>query len=335
MQALRHTLVALVLLLWSASAFAQDDWDKVLDRYESICVQCLEMRKQIIAGEAVASSRVTDALSELSHLRGQLQAAGGRMSTAQKKRFDSIRKRYEAASGEKRPGERKTAAAVSKTAAKKSGGQHTPKEAASAEPSQQARTPSGPSLSHLSAPVSAPPPIPAKESRLPARIPETSHPPVVPPAIRLDVIALAQIGSCLSEGIFVSISQGQWGGYLSVRSNFVPSGSLYGISSAGDIAGGGKFWGNGASRYGTWTASGGVLYRPCGNEIGLWLGGGYACRTLAWQDIEGRWARVEDFNASCFSAEAGITATWGHFDALAGVCIQNSLEFILGVGVSF
>ena len=302
MQALRHTLVALVLLLWSASAFAQDDWDKVLDRYESICVQCLEMRKQIIAGEAVASSRVTDALSELSHLRGQLQAAGGRMSTAQKKRF---------------------------------GGQHTPKEAASAEPSQQARTPSGPSLSHLSAPVSAPPPIPAKESRLPARIPETSHPPVVPPAIRLDVIALAQIGSCLSEGIFVSISQGQWGGYLSVRSNFVPSGSSYGISSAGDIAGGGKFWGNGASRYGTWTASGGVLYRPCGNAIGLWLGGGYASRTLSWQDIEGRWARVEDFSASCFSAEAGITATWGHFDALAGVCIQNSLEFILGVGVSF
>ena len=99
MPALRHTVIVIIALLVSVTVRAQDDWDSVLDRYEEICSRCIELRERITAGEAVPNAEVTGLLGELSRLRTLIQDSRGRMSAAQRKRFNAIRNRYDTRTG--------------------------------------------------------------------------------------------------------------------------------------------------------------------------------------------------------------------------------------------
>ena len=69
-------------------------WDRVLDRYESLCNECLAMKRKAEAGEKVSTKSLTRVLSDLEELRNVLKDAGGSMSPEQLSRFDNIRRRY-------------------------------------------------------------------------------------------------------------------------------------------------------------------------------------------------------------------------------------------------
>ena len=99
-QIVRYLLVAAIcLILGRATAFGQTDWDAVLDRYEHISEQCLELRAKVVSGAAVADRSLAGLLQELSQLKSTLQGASGKMSPAQRKRFARIRDEYERAVG--------------------------------------------------------------------------------------------------------------------------------------------------------------------------------------------------------------------------------------------
>ena len=76
-QIVRYLLVAAIcLILGRATAFGQTDWDAVLDRYEHISEQCLELRAKVVSGAAVADRSLAGLLQELSQLKSTLQSDG-------------------------------------------------------------------------------------------------------------------------------------------------------------------------------------------------------------------------------------------------------------------
>ena len=97
----------LVFCLFASSgvASAQNDWDSVLDRYESITAQCKALRDKVAAGEPVSQKSVTSLFGELGRLRNMLQQSSGKMTKAQSERFERIRRSYDGSvpAGEPRP----------------------------------------------------------------------------------------------------------------------------------------------------------------------------------------------------------------------------------------
>ena len=87
----------LVFCLFASSgvASAQNDWDSVLDRYESITAQCKALRDKVASGEPVSQKSVTSLFGELGRLRNMLQQSSGKMTKAQRDRFERIRRSYD------------------------------------------------------------------------------------------------------------------------------------------------------------------------------------------------------------------------------------------------
>lgn len=334
MQSIRHSVILLITLLLPLLLRAQNDWDAVLDRYEQICTSCIELRERISNGESVPDAKVTELLGELGRLRTLMQNSEGTMSSAQRSRFNGIRSRYETTSKSENGSE---SALISPKAKKNKQIGSKKGQIAPESPSQQTRTP-------ITTPPSVclPPGVPSPVRSLT----ETGLSPIRSAAVaetikiekygepRFDIIPVIEIGTRPSFGLWASASKKQWGGYLSFRSNFTPTGTSYAISSDGTISTGGIFWGDGSVRYGSLTVSGGALWRPTARFC-IYAGIGYGQRSLAWRDLDGEWARVSDFSWSGIGAETGITFTFKHIDLLAGACWMGGFSFLAGVGYAF
>ena len=89
------SLVCLCLFAVRTASLAQTNWNSVLDRYESITAQCKALRDKAAAGEPVSQKSVTTLFGELGRLRNMLQQSSGKMSKAQRDRFERIRRSYD------------------------------------------------------------------------------------------------------------------------------------------------------------------------------------------------------------------------------------------------
>lgn len=93
------TIISIIFLYitQSASGFpmpAQTDWDKVLDRYEALCDQCIDLKLRAESGEKVSGAEFSRLIGNLNNLRKLLREDSGSMSPAQRSRFSRIRDRY-------------------------------------------------------------------------------------------------------------------------------------------------------------------------------------------------------------------------------------------------
>lgn len=330
---LRSLLLPLLLLAGGAVLSAQDRWDGVLDRYETICDRCIELRAKIEAGEAVQDRAVTTLLQELNTLRKTLQDASGAMSDRQRARFRSILERYSAASGN-------APASIPQTQAPAPRRRVELRRAAAPgsipEESPVVRIPG--TLPAVAAPLpsrrlSAPP-----APTLTASAPKT---PAAPPAAvpdkqrwSFDLLAHYGYGPASSYGLMTAATYGgHWGAWLSGRSNFTAAGGSYDCTSDGRV-GNGRFWGNGQSRYGILRLAAGPLWRPL-PWLGLYAGAGYAAEELDWQDAEGRWARVQDYSSAGICWDAGVLLYWRHLAFSAGCSLSPFATLTAGVGIHF
>ena len=69
-------------------------WEDLLDRYELICRQCLDLRKRKDAGEDIPSRKLLVLLDELEQLREELRGVTDKMPPAARRRFEAIRRMY-------------------------------------------------------------------------------------------------------------------------------------------------------------------------------------------------------------------------------------------------
>lgn len=93
------TIISIIFLYITQSAGgfpmpAQTDWDKVLDRYEALCDQCIDLKLRAESGEKVSGAEFSRLVGNLNNLRKLLREDSGSMSPAQRARFGRIRDRY-------------------------------------------------------------------------------------------------------------------------------------------------------------------------------------------------------------------------------------------------
>jgi opacity protein-like surface antigen len=343
---LESLLLPLLLIAGTVCVRAQDRWDGILDRYAAICDRCIELRQRISAGEAVPDKSVTSLFQELGELRKTLQDASGAMNTDQKKRFQTIQQRYAAATGQ--TSETRQRPAPSRPAA--------PARTNAPDPGAPARDFGKPSmirdslfLPEIAFPLSGT----ALSLRPDESVQQFTAPSCRQPAITrnpgmddtvgsipaapswsLDVLALYGYGRASSFGLMAAAGIGpRWGVWLAGRSNFTATGSSYDCTSGGRAAGG-RFWGNGNSRYGILSISGGPLWRPL-SWLGVYAGAGYAREELDWQDAENQWACVRDYTYSGICWDAGLLFHWKHLSLSAGCGWSNHATITAGIGLHF
>ena len=69
-------------------------WEDLLDRYEFICRQCLDLQKRKDTGEDIPSRKLLVLVDELEQLREELRGVTDKMPPAARRRFEAIRRMY-------------------------------------------------------------------------------------------------------------------------------------------------------------------------------------------------------------------------------------------------
>lgn len=303
---LRHILLVTLMTLClatpaaaqSVTAQSADSYDSALDKYESICDRCIELRSRINAGEAVDMSALSTLLSELSSLRATLSGASGNMSAAQAERFYSIRERY--ISGMQKSGRR------------------------ALTPLPRLRPALRPILTSSSWPGSLSGFRPAAGTQAVKR-----H------SVEIGLLTDMGFFPTPSYGAMAVLTVKRMGVYAHYRSNFLSSGSDYGCSSDG-VTDYGYIWATGKSRTSRSSASAGLAIFPT-RRLGFYAGAGVMSYTLCWEDIAGAWAKVTDNSYRNLAADGGIFLTFSRFLASMGVSsdFRGHSDLMLGVGVRF
>ena len=359
MNSFRHIFIAfLCLLVASSVAQAQNDWDSVLDRYEKIALQCMSLRDKAAAGERVSQKSVTELFGELNRLRTSLQQASGKMTAKQRERFRRVRESYDGKMDGQvgalrlRSG---TVESASGTVESRSGAaESNTAEASSHQPVGERSRTTGNSMVE---------PLPKVEgwSAIMKDIPKAEVDVLEPQArptrsigttettgtmtgkhLTFSAIPTLSIGDTRQGGVFLSLSRGRLGGYLSARANFVSQLYAYECLSDGTTPGPETFKGNGGQRIGEYSLSAGAVINAA-PWLDVFAGAGFGSSTLCWSDFQGAWARVKDYSASGLQVEGGVVFHLRNLSLLGGVSWLTALPtsgpfmpvFTLGAGVSF
>ncbi len=384
MNSFRHIfIVFLCLLAVSNVAQAQNDWDSVLDRYEAITARCVELRAKVAAGESVPASSVTSLFGELGRLRTTLQQASGKMTKAQKERFEAIRALYDGKMagqaghdealrlrsgpgdsrepvgersrttvGEHNPAVERSRTTVGERSRTTVGEQSPVGERSHVPVGERSRT----TGSNMIEPLPRLEGWPAMTEKEILRYTQNdslsrNDTPVIlngaagavkNPRLTFNAIPTLSLGDTRQGGIFILMSRGRFGGYLSARTNFVSQLFAYECLSDGMTFGPETFKGNGGQRIGEYSLSAGAVINAA-PWLGVFAGAGFGSSTLCWSDFRGTWAKVRDYSGSGLQIEGGIILHYRRLSLLGGVSWLTARPssgpfmpvFTLGAGIRF
>ena len=347
---LRNIAIATSLLLavCPCSIAQSADFDVVLDRYEYICERCLELRGRVSAGEAVPQKTIVSLMEELGKLRSSLQETSGKMTSAQRSRFERIKNSYRF-------------------------GRDNDPSAASAPvlvtpvPAAPASTASAPDALLLEAGQA----VPESQSAVTAPVRKVFDLPAIETAVRYCAVLNSDVGVDLPAyepredvsplpveaqpatphwkvGVMGNISVNAkplYGASLFCSYNRVGlwcAGRIKGLSlswdgtttSSGDVSGGGKFWGDGTSKESSKMVLAGPLFNVT-DFLSIYGGAGYGHYNLVWRSIDGTFYQVSDRSFSSVALEAGLMFHISNLSLSIGLNRFESYSAILGVGVNF
>lgn len=363
-------VVFLCLVTVKPDCRAQNSWDSVLDRYESITAQCKALRDKVASGEPVSQKSVTSIFDELGRLRNMLQQSSGRMSKAQRERFERIRRSYDGSVPAGEPAE--------PPALRQAQGPGNPAGAPQrpvGEPVEPTATTAGPVLHLAQAKFE---PLPAvdggkilrfvlrqaqdgaqNDNRSSLRI---DNPVILSeakgetkdlskraegetkdlPVKRFNVLPTLSFGDTHQGGLFLAMTRGRWGGYISLRTNLKSQLYAYDILSDGTTGGEAAFEPKGGQRIGEYSAAAGLVVTVT-PWMDLYAGAGYGSSTLCWNDIHGAWAKVRDYSAAGLLLDGGAVFHLGKISLLGGVSYLTARPeagpflpvFTIGAGIGF
>lgn len=285
-------------LLFLCPAKAQDNyWDSILDRYEFICNECIDLKIRAVSGETITSGQISPLLESLREIRKEIRDNAGAMSLRQKARFERIRKSYN------------------------TGVKLAP----------------CPSIDSLSSDGLSGRAVVCSPFSDVIRINPFYSTIAVRKEKKTDVTLSYSMGltPAVSYGARLSVSghRTRWGGYLGFNSNFTPGDTDYEFSSDGSLYGG-SFWASGARSISVTRISAGAR-KLFGKRAGVYLGAGWGQKTTAWEDVNGRWAKVIDRSSGGLLLECGAIIELGPLEMHAGI---SSISFTLpdieiGIGI--
>lgn len=298
----KHILCLFCLMTVIPPAMSQEnkDIDSELNRYETLCKICLELKTRIKDGENIEKNEAQALINSFVNMNRQIKTQREQMSESQLTRFDAINKWF--SSGE-RP---KILDAQNKIAS------------ISPSPKTIAKTTNKITI------------IPYK--RVPAETKE--HSLIRKTPLQTHILA-SMAAPDMAYGIMAGVHR-KWGGYVAFRSNFIFGGNDYSCTSDGKISNGDAFWSNGITRNRNLSLSGGAMYSI--NKWATIFGGlGYGYRQRDWQDINGNWVNVSDWSYNGVAAEAGAIFSIKMLSISVGISTIKfrTATLTCGVGVRF
>ena len=356
-------LCLFMLPVYGGNMSVDKDWDRILDKYESLCESCIQLKLKAEAGEKISKSAFGKLFSSLAELRTELKEGSGSMSEQQRERFASIRARYSAVFGgtqavaqeqhEDIPGvpERSGPAhPLAKPVVRNDKLIAASKDNTSSQDSGREITSSQDSVREITAAQDSSPQRPEPLPRLYSpeadlqfqyygTLAECSYHcdvprDAVPRRVYGSVSFVMAVWSVLSYGGSLSLfdKDTYWGGYLRFHSNFKPVVHSY-ICSSDSSWDGGTMWPSGNSQISILQASAGVR-KNFGPWFGISAGAGYGRKVVLWEDLSGEWAKVQDLSTSNVLLECGLIVDAGPVEIQAGVSTiafrTISLDFGLG-----
>ncbi len=320
------------------AALSATDWNKILDRYESLCQQCIDMKTRAEAGEKVSGIAFSQLLENLDELRRMVKNDSGSMSEQQKMRFRQIRDKYSNAS-KKQQTEYKPKSFSQKEH------ERPQKEIAETKPIMATVPSKEPEIEKNFIPiqdidgifkVSA---TSSNKSGLHAKAPfspiYTTH--KYERNIHISIAIMTSVTPELTFGGMISISSRKtsWGGYTKFLSNYCHVNSSYNCTSDGTCSNG-NIWLSGNTKRSSEMFSFGVR-RTIWKNLGAYAGTGYGHSQIYWEDVSGVWAKVTDACISGFLLETGLSYSLHPVEFFAGVStISFRYTFIeAGIGIRF
>lgn len=372
------TIISIIFLYITQSAGgfpmpAQTDWDKVLDRYEALCNQCIDLKLRAESGEKVSGAEFSRLIGNLNNLRKLLREDSGSMSPAQRSRFSRIRDRYSDIFGK---GSR-TKVRVNADEASVSGSEEVSH--AENRTEKQAQAGYGLAGSHgentkytgersdsgYNAVNQGVNDIIGERGAAGSTlyIPETlstsgltaeafsfgtmniiqrnksidPNPKREPRRIAVGAAGMVAAAPEFLYGGMVSVvfRKNDWGAYAKYLSDYQSNSSAYNCTSDGKFSGG-KMWLSGNTRTSSYMFSAGAR-KVIWKGLGAFAGVGYGAHSVYWEDVSGNWAKVTDSSVNGAIIEAGVSYTLKPVEFFVGVSTisfgYNSLE--CGIGLRF
>ena len=141
--------------------------------------------------------------------------------------------------------------------------------------------------------------------------------------VKKAIVAAPSVGFIpgLSYGLMAGWPGTQVGFYGKFRSNFVSTGASYECTRDGK-AGSDYIWTTGKSQVSNLAVTAGIML-PVSSFFYPYAGVGFVKRDLAWEDSQGKWARVKDASVSGIGLEAGVILRLGIYGFHAGINTGN------------
>ena len=290
-----HIACLVLLLLSGSTALAQDRrYDEQLDRYQTLCGQCLDLKSRTAVGEEVSRVEAQSLIAAFVSMNKSLKLKLSEMTVLQRRRFADIGNWFTTGN---------------------------PPEPVLVD------------LPHVNLIQS----VQKVESDIKA--PKHSEPssPQSYPGVRAEFYLLSSYSvPDFSYGLTFGYLHRRFGPYVGFRTNFRTIRTEYSCSSDGIMDTGGRFWPSGVKKRANYSVSAGTLA-----AVNLWLnlyaGVGYGSRKLAWQDIYGDWALVNDWSHSGLFTECGALFAWRYIALSVGISSISfkTAAFTCGLGLRF
>lgn len=275
---LTYSVTIFFFLSAGVFSFAQDTrFDKMLERYELLCMQCLELRLRTALGENVSRDEAESLVNTFLALNKGLKSQEAEMSAAQRRRFSSISRWF-------------TTGTINRLQ----------------------------ELNEIPRLAGFPmPPVTTMYATREHLDLEVRH---TDPAYSGDVFLLASVSAAsdFSYGLMAGYKYGISGIYMSFRSDYSGVKTSYFCTSDGKIPDYGAFWASGEVLRTNLSATLGPMC-SLGDMLTLYAGLGYGYSKVAWEDVDGNWARVSDLSFFEISVESGILCSLGDMAFTLGV----------------
>lgn len=152
---------------------------------------------------------------------------------------------------------------------------------------------------------------------------------------RTMVMPVVGVGPSTSYGLMVGVVK-KWGWYLKAKYDFKSQETDLECNAEGMTPDGNALWFTGEGIGTRLAITTGVMYRLT-TPLYMYVGSGYGYRKLAWETVEGSWAKNSDDSCNGIEADLGLVFRTKNFAFSAGVQ-SNSFKYFeatFGVGIMF
>lgn len=314
------------------------NWDRILDRYEALCNECIDMKVRIEAGEKISSKDISKLLNSLGKIREELSSGSGSMTQEQISRFESIRdtfaprteghgaSRIDSGNGQiaDKP---ETAGTTAEVRPKPKVIRETKKPETPSKAIERREFQNIPQMSALGGVIEFEDEISITRDVVENHRAEKRLMPAISASAIMSVFPDPAYGFMLT----ISGSDAAWGAYAKFLSNFKNAPYSCECRSTDE-----SLWLSGNSNAALRQFSAGVT-RSISAGFGAFAGMGYGSYTTTWEDSFGQWMLVTDHSTKGLLLEAGLSCTFGKFRLSGGASMTafHYTNLFLGVGLQF